>query len=227
MVRLAVWVATGSMLALLVSAGCGKSRHDEPLPATPASAGGESGAPPSEQGGGTRSVVEAAAGAPSAPSAGGAACVAGEGLEQWQDGIDTDCDGQDDPWDCAEWPNLCGCPEMAAAPETTPVDEQCELPDLVIRSVVRCKLCAGPWIAVVLENRGQAPAEGVTLELTSKGDSLPPVNLPQAIEPGAVALPINVYAPEGKLEVTVRSDAADCDPADNTKTYDVPFFTCK
>lgn len=219
-----------ALATLFAVFGCSSTKTTAPAAAAASSAPGEGGAAPGKdgaaggEGGAGIAAIEAATGA---LNQGGTLCVEGPGIEQWQDGVDTDCDGRDDPWDCQKWADLCGCPELAAAPETIPVDEACETNDLVIRSVERCRVCAGPWLAIALANRGQAPATGVTIELSAVAETLPPITLPEALEAGAVLLPINVFAPEGELEVTVRSDAQDCNPADNAKTYYVPYFTCK
>lgn len=130
--------------------------------------------------------------------------------DQWQDGVDADCDGNDGPFDCERRPDACGCPQLRE-PMRVEVDPSCDRAQLEIESLEQCFVCDVPaHTSIVITNRGALPAEDIALEVRLNGIELTALTLAQSLNPGSTSLPVNVRTPHGQLTVVARTSSAVC-----------------
>jgi hypothetical protein len=62
-------------------------------------------------------------------------------FERWDDGVDSNCDGNDDPLACGEAGRSCGCDLLATS--TVPIVTSCTGSDLFIAAQETCTTCLG------------------------------------------------------------------------------------
>jgi hypothetical protein len=127
--------------------------------------------------------------------------------EQWADGVDSDCDGDDDPLHCAQ--GQCGCDLLRTPPLA--VDPACAAPDLVFVNVEACFGCGG-YHAVVVGNRGSMPVTGGFDIADVDGGT--PLHVAEDLPPGGVSHPIVVA--HGGFTARLVTSIAECDLTNNT-----------
>jgi hypothetical protein len=130
--------------------------------------------------------------------------------ERWHDGVDSDCNGSEDPLNCDGAKGDCGC-ELLGVP-SIPITSGCAGPDLFLAKVVTCQGCGGQTV-IAIGNRGSAAASNVTF--TIDGEPMPAMG---PLAPGAITLPIVV--PYNGQKLVIANDPAECDIANNVA--DVP-----
>lgn len=143
--------------------------------------------------------------------------------EQWLDGVDSNCDGIEDPDDCS-----------ADAFDSTPVevDTDCgDEADLFLARVFGCLTpCAYERKYVVLGNRGGGSVDGrVVLTLIVDGHEPRTTNVSLTLEPGARSNPLALppsYTGSSELRVERENGPADCDPSNDTERSSVDSATC-
>lgn len=144
--------------------------------------------------------------------------------EQWLDGVDSDCNGEEDPNDCS-------ADEFDSS--TSEVDPNCaDLPDLfVVRTFGCLPMCGSETPYVVLGNRGGGRIDGrVTLISTSdySGDHGTTVSL--TLDPGEhsnpLALPSTGIIGRFDFRVELESAAPECDLSNNTGQSGVGVSDC-
>jgi hypothetical protein len=137
--------------------------------------------------------------------------------EQWNDGIDSDCNGEDAPLDCNR--GDCGCQLRTLAPPM--VDTTCAGSDLFIAARIVCRSYCGAYNVVVVANRGTSSVTG-GFELALEGDA---TKLPVRgdLAPGGISLPLKLRA--GPASVRVLS-SAECDPNNNMAPLEAVPIRC-
>lgn len=149
--------------------------------------------------------------------------------EQWTDGLDSDCDGLDDPEACGAAPDACGCDALNSTPKII-VDSQCQLADLFIQEAIRCQRCGRPeLIYVVVGNRGMADSpEGAELRVkSSSGQPTVPVLLP-FIPSAAASQPLMVDSRMGDIEVRIHaSTGIECSESNNAVALTIAQVDCR
>lgn len=136
--------------------------------------------------------------------------------EQWHDGVDTDCDGQDDPLTCEDVRRDCGC-ELLAVTQVT-IDPTCAGPDAFVARQVKCEACAGRTI-IAIGNRGSLGATRITISV----DGAPFLTLGE-LAPGAVSLPLRL--PSTAEQVVLTTLPSDCDPSNDSTPVESSAGIC-
>jgi hypothetical protein len=133
--------------------------------------------------------------------------------DQWQDGVDADCDGNDGPFDCERRPDACGCPQLRE-PIRVEVDPSCDRALLALESLEQCFVCDDPaHTSIVIANRGALAADDISVEVRLNGIELTALTLAQSLEPGSTSLPLNVRTPHGALTIAMSTSTPTCDDA--------------
>lgn len=143
--------------------------------------------------------------------------------EQWLDGVDSDCDGAEDPNDCS-----------AEELDSTPVeiDPNCgDLPDLyVVRAFGCLPMCGKETPYVVVGNRGGSAIDAEVkltsnYEFTADATSTIPLELGPGERSNPLALPGNGL---GRLDFSVEfaSAISECDPTNNVGQSGVGISDC-
>ena len=129
-------------------------------------------------------------------------------FEQWRDGVDSDCNGQDDPLQCDEQADsglasdTCGCELLTTT--NVAIDPQCLGTDLVLVKQATCEDCLERNM-VVVGNRGTvATSAGFDLFV---GDVTSAIHVNANLAPGAVSLPLVL---RGSGKALVIHEAAAC-----------------
>ncbi len=143
--------------------------------------------------------------------------------EQWNDGIDSDCDGEEDPHDCS-----------ADEFDTTPleIDSNCgDLADLfVVRTFGCLPMCGSETPYVVVGNRGGSRIDG-RVTLTSRFDfsGAESTSVPLTLEPGErsnpLALPSNGIG-LFDFDIELESASPECDLENNVGQGSVGISDC-
>ena len=138
-------------------------------------------------------------------------------LDEWGDGIDSDCDGSDDP---------AGCPEAMTADDLPPsASPPCQGPDLSVASVFSCPTICLATSYVQLANRGDARAQGDVTVNVGESETVGPY--PIDLAPGEVSAPLLLFLGPGQIEFSVDPGTiADCDPANDQGVHDAPNTFC-
>jgi hypothetical protein len=133
------------------------------------------------------------------------------GFEQWNDGLDSNCDGRDQPLDCTGHPPWCGCALLNTPPPA--IDDSCPSADLFIAAQVDCTACRA-YSVVVIGNRGTVPVRGGFDVVYNSYDGFwDTLSVRTDLGPGEIVPPI--VLPEQPAHVTIVSNAPDCNTANN------------
>jgi hypothetical protein len=131
-------------------------------------------------------------------------------FEQWRDGVDSDCDGRDDPLDCDSAADasvqspVCGC-ELLDAPRVA-TNAACQGDELFVAQQLACTDCIGHNLFVIGNRGAAATSGGYDLRLA---DDPTPLHVNQDLAPGEVSMPIVVEG-SGKLLRVVSPGS--CEP---------------
>jgi hypothetical protein len=151
--------------------------------------------------------------------------------EQWFDTLDSDCDGKDDPEDCTQQPEPCGCKEALGAPPSIAVDPSCQgKSDLFIANTIRCQRCGVPeLIYVVIGNRGTVSSPvGATVALSVGGTKTLPVAINPPLPSGGASVPLMLESEAGKALIVIDVPVAmDCEPSNNSENLTVAKVDCR
>jgi Putative metal-binding motif len=149
--------------------------------------------------------------------------------EQWSDGVDSNCDGKDDPADCAQQPMPCGCEDALAQPPTVAVDPKCQQADLFILKTTRCLLCGSPeTVYVVVGNRGSAASPpDVPITVSVAGAQTVPVYIAAPLPPGTATAPLMVDSRAGSAQIIIGvPPGTDCDPSNDATSLTISNVEC-
>jgi hypothetical protein len=157
--------------------------------------------------------------------------VSPDAPEQWSDGVDSNCDGEDAPADCSADKLPCGCVEAMQPPAAVVKSPACVgIADLAIESTVRClDRCPGPeTVYVVIGNHGSIPSPaGVPVRVSVPGKASLPVYIHDPVQPGTSTLPLMVDAQPGQALVFVDIPAKDdCDASNNSVNLVIALTDC-
>lgn len=150
--------------------------------------------------------------------------------EAWLDGLDSDCDGDDNPSGCFAAPGLdpeLHVDEPMPLPDLEAIeverDESCAGPDLFLAIVSACRACGGGTAVVVVGNRG-TEAAGFTvdsgLDSHSSEDDLEPQRLSQPFT-------LELRSPRSTITLAPALGAADCDRSNDARTLEIGFTDCE
>jgi Putative metal-binding motif len=139
------------------------------------------------------------------------------GFEQWNDGIDSNCDGRDAPLDCVD--GECGCQLLTVAPPI--VDPSCNGPDLFVVKNIVCMRC-GYFNVLIVGNRGTVAAQG-GFALEADGDAVART-VKEDLAPGALGHPF--ILPPGLASVRIVPLASECDVSNNVQVLGLPPGGC-
>jgi hypothetical protein len=142
-------------------------------------------------------------------------------LEQWEDGIDSDCDGHDKPFGCGD----AGCDPFAAP---VPVVDSCASADLRIDQATASGRCGGVDWTVVIANQGTEPVSDYTLTIDAP-ESAPSMRFSYQTRSFAIADPLSPGARHGyslprnptlsgNVTFSVSHSGSDCDGANDVLT---------
>ena len=138
--------------------------------------------------------------------------------EQWNDGIDSDCNGEDAPLDCMR--GDCGCQLLTLAPPM--IDTTCSGADLFIAARIVCRSYCGAYNVVVVGNRGtESLPAGFDLALEGDARRLP---VQGDLAPGALSLPLKLRP--GPASVRVLSFPTECDATNNVAPLEAVPISC-
>jgi Putative metal-binding motif len=137
-------------------------------------------------------------------------------FELWNDSVDSNCDGNDDPLACGEAGRSCGCDLLATS--TVPIVTSCAGSDLFIAAQETCTTCLGRTV-VVIGNRGTEGASRVSF--TVDGQAFPSLG---ALAPGSLTLPIVLPSGAAQLQLTALPNG--CNPADDLQGLESSAGIC-
>jgi hypothetical protein len=140
------------------------------------------------------------------------------------DGVDSDCDGDDDTRVCA---SECECIAEERGKLGRPTASTCDdAPDVFIPVVQECNGCGISTAWIVLANQGAEPASNVSLSHRLDDGIAETVSVP-TIEPLGISAVIMISIPwTAELGLTVET-AGDCDASNNQATAQVYVGLCK
>jgi hypothetical protein len=142
--------------------------------------------------------------------------------EQWDDEVDSDCDGEAQPADCGS--ETCGCERLEAVAISAACAEQ---PDLGLETITACERCGPETLFVVVGNRGGVDSVAGELRFRSSAgtaDSVVPV---PPLAPGAATLPLMLKPPAGEITVEVVPASADCTSNNDSRKVSVHIIECR
>ncbi len=149
--------------------------------------------------------------------------------EQWFDTIDSNCDGKDDPEDCSQQPQPCGCKDALDPPPSITVDATCQgKADLFVAKTIRCQHCGAPeLIYVVIGNRGtESSPVGATVALSVGATKTLAVPI-NPLASGKASLPLMLESRAGKALITIDAPAtADCVSSNNSESITIANVDC-
>lgn len=149
--------------------------------------------------------------------------------EQWFDTIDSNCDGKDDPEDCSQQPQPCGCKDALDPPPSITVDPSCQgKSDLFIAKTIRCQHCGAPeLIYVVVGNRGaESSPVGATVALSVNATKTLAVPI-NPLASGTASVPLMLESRAGKATITIDVPAtADCASSNNSESITIATVDC-
>jgi hypothetical protein len=139
------------------------------------------------------------------------------------DGIDSECDGDDDSVGC---PGSCLCQASQVAVANRPTEPSCEgAPDLFLAVTSTCVDCFQAYVPLVIGNRGDQAAVNVTV-IYAEGDARDMLTM-DVIEPlsvtGLLRMPPSFA---GNVAITLEVDG-DCDASNNHQTFGALLAACK
>lgn len=138
--------------------------------------------------------------------------------EQWNDGVDSDCDGIDAPLVCARAD--CGCQLRDFPPPM--IEPTCSGADLFVAARIVCRSVCGAYNVVVIGNRGtESLLGGFDLELDGDAARLP---VRGELAAGANSLPLKLRA--GPANIRIVSSPSECDATNNTAPLDALPIPC-
>jgi hypothetical protein len=147
--------------------------------------------------------------------------------ERFFDGIDSDCDGEDDPISCSP-ERECGCDALDRSRQTVETTAGCEgQVDVFIDWTEYC-LCPQERVFTVLGNAGTEPlAPGASVQIhierLGEADDLT-IDFTELLGPGDLGVPIPL--PPGRDQITLTVDvtgATDCDLTNNRAVVEIPY----
>jgi hypothetical protein len=137
-------------------------------------------------------------------------------FEAWNDGIDSDCDGNDDPLRCGDAGASCGCELLATS--AIPVVSTCAGSDLFVAAQQTCSACYGRTV-IIIGNRGTKAAGSISFKVDGRAfASL------GALAPGSVTSPI--VLPSGATALQLTALANGCNPGDDQQAVESSAGIC-
>ncbi len=136
--------------------------------------------------------------------------------ESFADGIDTDCDGYDDPTMCTV--------EAAAVANAVVSTGHCSGTDLALVGAMVCAPCHQQQGQVVLRvvNDGSEPSGSAMLSIVVDDGAADAVAVPP-LDPGEASPPLTLVALDG---VAATLEPGDCDASNDTLTVPVVSVSC-
>jgi hypothetical protein len=139
-------------------------------------------------------------------------------VERWDDSVDTDCDGVNDPLACTGTSGQCGCDLSAEA--AIPIVPTCTSADLLFIDQRVCRSCRG-YNAFVIGNRGTLPVQGGFDLVSPDGQK---THFEQDLAPGAVSHPLLVFGSAPSVRIVAAAE--ECDVTNNLHTLESPNGIC-
>jgi hypothetical protein len=150
--------------------------------------------------------------------------------EQFSDGIDSNCDGDDDPEDCSQ-PVVCACAKLTDPPDVEMHPDCPGQPDIYPAEVFLCDACGRPQLVyVVLANRGAAPSAAGVEVLITASEPVPPYVLEIPLAPGETTQPLMLDSrfSLGEVFVSVQVPGdAECETNNNSAETFVVHQDCQ
>jgi hypothetical protein len=151
-------------------------------------------------------------------------------IEQWFDGVDQDCDGDEDPTGCfpvpwSESDSDSWIDEQFPIPPPIPIDrdDACDGADLYIAIASACASCGGGTATLIVANRGILAA---TYQVEGVMDTLE-IETALAPQTASEAHVIEIRPLSSRIRIIATGDVGDCDLENNESEIEVPFVTCE
>jgi hypothetical protein len=145
-------------------------------------------------------------------------------VERFFDGVDSNCDGNDDPVSCSP-ERECGCDALDRSLETVDTTPGCEDElDLFVEWTEIC-FCDGCVFAIVGNSGGVAMSSSISVQIRSEreGEDDLLVEFTELLGPGelGVPIPMPIGGDQNALAVEL-SGGTDCSPTNNRQAVELP-----